>query len=755
MGTNTMRRLLAFALSLWMASPALAETAASIPPKFNIPWGNSASAPDIRTIPQASQIGVQNCAASLTDGFPPLTFVPSNSGGCPPFGADFNGIFKQVTQWNQWQQMGGPVSYDAGFSTAIGGYPKGATLASATAGPGVTWTSTVDNNTSNPDTGGANWISGPLGTFISILSCGGDNTGTNANDAALSTCMTRIATTTGATLYFPAGTYKFNPATSVSLPTADALFSLGIAGDGCDATILYWPSGTGLTVNYTGVVSSSFNNQSTHWRDIAITTGASGGGNGLTLNQSVFAIGAQAPLTTLDRVCFHGNGSYNPTSYWSIGLNIVNVSNVNVTSAYFAGVAGSSPGIGLQFGGISSSQVAVVLNISGSTFNYLDIGFAMLDWAQGVTINQSNFIGNIVAIDVPSTAQLTTSSATTSASCSGNTCVLHFGVVPASVIPHLTVYDNSQQIALVAGTTVQSKTSNSVTITCGTGPCIPAGKTVNSADLIVFTGGFDAQLVISNSQFGLFNNNVNAVVTSVPMPDLAITNNTCVYSAITGSGCFIIAQQSNFTFTGNNMIAPAGQTSNVGLFVSNAPTPNVNGVSAATGAVTGNTASGFFGTGSIAMQFTASSQNIIASGNSFQNNTVDITNGNTNLLSNIIGSNVYSFGNSNINTFVNIVTKIAGGFGSAAGNLNGTSAAHGIALYSGASSGAGDNGSTAVLYFLAGTQNSPTTIGAITRAASSPGVVYWPNGTQPGINCPAGTMNNSTTTVMGGIVIAC
>jgi hypothetical protein len=749
-----MRRLLAFALSLWMSSPALAETAASIPPKFNIPWGNSASAPDIRTIPQASQIGVQNCAASLTDGFPPLTFVPSNAGGCPPFGADFNGIFKQITQWNQWQQMGGPVSYDAGFATAIGGYPKGATLASATAGPGVTWTSTVENNMSNPDAGGANWISGPLGTFISILSCGGDNTGTNPNDTALATCMTRIAATTGATLYFPAGIYKFNPATSVTLPPADALFSLGIAGDGCDATTLYWPSGAGLTVNYTGVVSSLFNNQSTHWRDIAITTGSSGGGNGLTLNQSVYAVGSQAPLTTLDRVCFHGNASYNPASYWSISLNIANVSNVNINNSYFGGVAGTPSGAGIEFGGTSASQVAVVLNISETTVNYQNVGFAMLDWAQGVTINQSNFSGNLVGIDVPATAQLSTSSATTSASCT-STCVLHFGSVPAAVVPGLAVFDNSQQLALVSGTTVQSKTTNSVTIACGAGPCIPAGKTVNSADVIVFTGNLDSQLVVNNSQFGLFNNNVNGLVSVVPMAGLVITNNTCVYAAVTGSGCFVIGQQSDFTFTGNNLFAPIGQTSNVGLFVSNAPTPNVNGVSSALGAVTGNTAGGFFGTGSIAMEFSNTSQNVIVSGNSFGSNTVDIANGNTNLLSNIIGSNVYSFGNTNVGTTLNLMSKISGGFGSAAGNLNGTSGADGIAIYSGASSGTGDNGSTSVLYFLTGTQTSPTVIGQIARAPTSPGVIYWPNGTQPGVNCAAGTLLSATAVVVGGIIVTC
>lgn len=141
----------------------------SIPPKFNIPFANSAGAGFITPIPQASQIGIAAGRASLTDGFPPLTFIPVTAGGVPPFGADFNGLLNQITAWNQWQQAGGAVQYDAGFATAIGGYPKGALLSSTT--QGILWVSTVNNNTTNPDSGGSNWVSviAPLQSQISSL----------------------------------------------------------------------------------------------------------------------------------------------------------------------------------------------------------------------------------------------------------------------------------------------------------------------------------------------------------------------------------------------------------------------------------------------------------------------------------------------------------------------------------------------------------------------------------------------------------
>jgi hypothetical protein len=132
----------------------------NIPAKFNIPFANSAGGPFTRPIPQGSQIGVNAGYASLTDGFPPLNFLPVASGGVPPFGQDFNGLLNQATAWNRWHSAGGPVLYDATFQSAIGGYPNGAIVGSLIV-QGNYWMSTVDNNVTNPDSGGAGWIVPP------------------------------------------------------------------------------------------------------------------------------------------------------------------------------------------------------------------------------------------------------------------------------------------------------------------------------------------------------------------------------------------------------------------------------------------------------------------------------------------------------------------------------------------------------------------------------------------------------------------
>lgn len=130
--------------------------AASVPPKIPLIWASSATTPYVNPIPTPSQQGVKNGAASFTDGFPPLCFVPIATGGAGPFGADFNGALQQITAGLQWSQAGAPYKYDPTFSTSISGYANGALIPSGTTA-GLWWLSTADSNASDPDTGGANW----------------------------------------------------------------------------------------------------------------------------------------------------------------------------------------------------------------------------------------------------------------------------------------------------------------------------------------------------------------------------------------------------------------------------------------------------------------------------------------------------------------------------------------------------------------------------------------------------------------------
>ena len=158
--------------------------ASSVPYKFTYTWGSSAGAGYINaTIPTMASGG----AASQALGFPPATDTPAGSGGVPPSIKDFNGVLKYETAWSQWMQSGGPIGYDAAFSTAIGGYPSGAFLWSASGTHH--WTSTTDNNTTDPDTGGAGWVQ------LYALLAGWTSGAPVAPTAAPGTNTTQIAST--------------------------------------------------------------------------------------------------------------------------------------------------------------------------------------------------------------------------------------------------------------------------------------------------------------------------------------------------------------------------------------------------------------------------------------------------------------------------------------------------------------------------------------------------------------------------------
>lgn len=211
----------------------------AIPSKFAVAWASSASPSYIRAIPLGSQVGITGGAASLTDGFPPLNFLPVGSGGIPPFGQDMNGILKQITQWSQWQNAGGLVTFDPSFSTAIGGYPFGALLAGTTAG--VAWLSTVDDNTSDPDTGGANWIN--IGAQSSSIMVGVD-TG-SANVVTANVIPAPGAYADGQVFFIQKAAFDNNGAMTGNIETLGSHSIVNM--DGTALTAKQWPaSGTGI-----------------------------------------------------------------------------------------------------------------------------------------------------------------------------------------------------------------------------------------------------------------------------------------------------------------------------------------------------------------------------------------------------------------------------------------------------------------------------------------------------------------------------
>lgn len=137
--------------------------AANIPSKFVAAFANAAGAGYSRSIP-LTQGSPGNGAASLNTGFPPETFTPPGSGGYAPDGRDVNGVLFPTTGWAQWFSAGGAVPWDSAFSSAVGGYPLGAIVASATTF-GLQWISMIDNNMAIPDMSGPDWMVWPYNLY--------------------------------------------------------------------------------------------------------------------------------------------------------------------------------------------------------------------------------------------------------------------------------------------------------------------------------------------------------------------------------------------------------------------------------------------------------------------------------------------------------------------------------------------------------------------------------------------------------------
>lgn len=88
-------------------------------------------------------------SATYDVGFPPVTSLPIASGGKPPKGADFNGLFYDITDNISYLTLGNGYVFNTGLS-----YPLNARINRT---DGVRVRSTVANNTTNPNTSMVGW----------------------------------------------------------------------------------------------------------------------------------------------------------------------------------------------------------------------------------------------------------------------------------------------------------------------------------------------------------------------------------------------------------------------------------------------------------------------------------------------------------------------------------------------------------------------------------------------------------------------
>lgn len=176
------------------------------PTNIDLPFAVSGTKNTIPDAPSGSHL------ASYTQGFPPITMLPITSGGIPPEGDDFNGIFFSITKHTLWVNAGGQYLFDGTLSTAIGGYPKGMVLQNNALT--ASYISLVDNNTTDfnatPASIGVLWgaYSGKSFSSAPISTTGGPTT-ISAIQALANVITVSGTLASDATLTFPAALAEF------------------------------------------------------------------------------------------------------------------------------------------------------------------------------------------------------------------------------------------------------------------------------------------------------------------------------------------------------------------------------------------------------------------------------------------------------------------------------------------------------------------------------------------------------------------
>lgn len=103
-----------------------------------------------RNIIKEPESNTPNGRATYKTGFPEITMTPITNGGIPPSGADFNGIFNDLSSHIVHLNQGGRYKFNQALCDEIGGYKKGAILLNDTGD--TEYISLIDNNQVNFNT---------------------------------------------------------------------------------------------------------------------------------------------------------------------------------------------------------------------------------------------------------------------------------------------------------------------------------------------------------------------------------------------------------------------------------------------------------------------------------------------------------------------------------------------------------------------------------------------------------------------------
>lgn len=238
------------------------------PKKQPVPFGVNGPREDLLPTTPAG-----NNQASYDSGFPPVTMILKSAGGLPPKGEDFNQILFELSALNRWASSGTLNSYDSTFATSIGGYAKGSMVLSDSGL--IIYMNTVDDNSTNPNTGGAGWVN--LLAFLGLGDGSGRYLGTRVFTASGTYTPTAGTKKVVVTVVGGGGGGGGTVATTASQNAAGAG-----GGGGGEAVGVFTTgfSGVTMTIGSAGTASSGSNGTDGGVTSFGTLLTASGGGGG-------------------------------------------------------------------------------------------------------------------------------------------------------------------------------------------------------------------------------------------------------------------------------------------------------------------------------------------------------------------------------------------------------------------------------------------------------------------------------------------
>lgn len=352
----------------------------------------------------------------------------------------------------------------------------------------------------------------------SIVDYGGDPTGANDNSTAWTSTL--AASPSGnKCVFFPAGNFKFT--SPISYTMTGAVESVTVLGAGADRTVLTFGATSGLTLNYINAFSSA------HVRDLSITTTANGGAAGLTLHQNATSLPnpALSAISDITGVVLRGADGYVISNFWSTGISLFGVSNVNfINDGLFGNAAFGGAGTGVTIAGTSLLNPAQ-FNFTSCVFDWNIVGINYGNFTQGVSVSQSNFVGGTEGIaaqvGVTNPDQLTVTGSQFN--------VTAVAIVEAVNVPNTMIYGNQFIVqtngigislpaagiySIIANTFVKNggaSNVNGIVINNSTSPGVVSGNVfLNLTTAVNLQAGSTTANVQANSYVGNSNNVVNA-----------------------------------------------------------------------------------------------------------------------------------------------------------------------------------------------------------------------------------------------------